>query len=138
MLSREHPILLIDGDCALCNRTAKFVILQDAEAKFLFAALQSDRAAELLRERGLPPPPPGTFVLIEGTEAYYRSEGALRVLRNLRFPWCVVGSMGLKIPRWIRDMVYSLVARFRILVFGKTKSCGLMSAAERRRFLDVG
>lgn len=137
MLTREHPILLIDSECALCNRVARFVILNDPESRFLFAGLGSLRASELLAQAGVGECPRGTFVLVEGGEVYVRSEGALRVLRSLRFPWNVLGDLGLRVPRVIRDSLYRVVAWSRRMVFGTVPRCELLTEREKKRFVDL-
>lgn len=136
MLSRENPILLIDGDCVLCNRSAKWVIRHDRGGRFLFAPLGSPRATKILQERGLKNPPQGTVVLVTGQEAHIRSEAVLRVLADLPFPWPIVSRVGFAVPRPLRDVAYSLVARLRIVLFGRTKSCAMLTPAERARVLE--
>ncbi|GAB4168099.1 MAG: thiol-disulfide oxidoreductase DCC family protein [Terrimicrobiaceae bacterium] len=136
MLSTENPILLIDGDCILCNRAAKWIIRHDREGRILFCTLGSPRALRILQERGLKKPPGGTSVLITGQNIHIRSEAILRVLAVLPFPWPVVSRIGLSIPRPLRDAAYSVVARLRIVLFGRTTSCQLLTASERTRVLD--
>ena len=46
------PILFFDGVCGLCDRLVQFVLRRDRRARFRFAALQSDLAAETLRRFG--------------------------------------------------------------------------------------
>lgn len=131
----DHPVLLIDGECVLCNRLAQFVIRHDPAGRFRFAALQSEAARRLLAERGLPPPPAGTFVCIEDGKSFTRSEAALRLARHLPFPWraAVIARL---IPRALRDAAYDFIARNRIRFFGRTAACGLLSTEERSRFLE--
>lgn len=134
-METEGPVLLIDGECVLCNRVSQFVIRRDPAGKFRFAALQSKRAREILSKRGLPPPSLGTFVLIDGEKVYYRSEAAFRTLGMMNFPWRLA-RLGLWIPRPLRDWGYNLVAKTRLRLFGKTQQCGLLTSAERARFLS--
>lgn len=135
VLSRENPILLIDGDCVLCNRAAKWIIRHDRDGSILFSTLGSPRAYSILKERGLATPPTGTAVLVTGREAHIRSEAILRVLERLPFPWPLLSRAGLAIPRPLRDAAYSLMARLRILLFGRTTNCSLLTPAERARVL---
>ena len=37
----EHPLILFDGDCSLCNGSVQFVIKRDRAARYQFASLQS-------------------------------------------------------------------------------------------------
>ena len=136
MLTRENPILLIDGDCVLCNRSARWIIRRDPGGRVLFSTLRSPRASAILQDRGLTRPPEGTAILIHGQEIFLRSEAILRVLAELPFPWPMVSRLGLSIPRPLRDTLYSIVARLRILLFGRTSNCAILTAAEKCRFLS--
>lgn len=129
------PLILIDAECALCNAFAKFVIRQDPAGQFQFAGLSSSAAGEALSQSRLPPPPAGTFVLVEDGKAYFRSEAALRVMELLGRPWSFLAAFRV-IPRPLRDAVYSLVARLRHRIPVRTDSCSLMSRDERSRFLS--
>jgi len=130
----HKPLILIDGECVLCNRFARFVIRHDKAAIFQFAALGSAHAQERLEHFSLPPPPAGTFVLIDNGKAYVRSEAACRVLMSLPPPLRYAATLRL-VPLPLRDAVYSLIARLRYAVFGRTTSCGLLSPEEKSRFL---
>ena len=130
----DGPIVLIDGECVMCNRSARFVIRRDPKARIRFAALCSQAAARALAGRNLPSPPAGTVVLLMDGRAFYRSEAALRLLSLLPFPWNCAGIFRI-VPLPIRDAVYSFVAAIRYRVMGRVENCGLLNAAERERFL---
>lgn len=133
----DAPVVLIDGGCLFCNRVAQFVIRHDASGTIRFAALGSPAASRLLAARGLPTPPPGTFVLVEGGHAFFRSEGAVRLAVHLRAPWRWLSILRV-VPRPVRDVGYDLVARLRYRLFGRVAPCSLLDASERGRFLDDG
>ena len=42
-------IVLIDGDCALCDYAVHFILKRDKNAYFKFAALQSNLGQQLLQ-----------------------------------------------------------------------------------------
>lgn len=131
----DEGLILIDGECVLCNRTAQFVIRHDPKGRFRFAALQSKRARHELDLHGLPEPPPGTFVLIQNGAAFYRSDAALRVVGMLSFPWCLARVFFI-VPRFFRDFFYEIISRSRYRAFGRTAFCGLLTPSERARFLN--
>jgi len=133
-IEAEKPLVLIDSQCVLCNRVAQFVIRHDPSGQFQFAALSSAAAEAGLSQRGLPPPPPGTFVLVEGGHAYFRSEAALRLVARLGRPWKFLTVLRW-IPRPLRDAIYSGVARIRYRIFGRIEACALLSPEEKSRFL---
>lgn len=136
MSDSDHPILLYDGVCNLCNGVTQFVIRRDpAPGKFRFAALQSDAGRALLRKHGLPEDSLDTFVMVEKGRAYLRSTAGLHVLRGLGFPWSVAYPLIL-VPRALRDAVYDWIARNRYSWFGRQESCVVPTPEIRSRFLQ--
>lgn len=135
--SEEHPIVLFDGVCNLCNAAVQFVIDRDPRGIFRFASLQSERAAELLRARGrtVPSGDPETVVLIEGARVTESSTAALRIARRLGGLWQFL-ALFLVVPRPIRDAVYRFVARRRYRWFGKTEQCRVLTPELRARLLS--
>lgn len=47
----EHGLIFFDGICNLCNHTVQFIIKRDKSDYFRFAALQSDVAKALLKNK---------------------------------------------------------------------------------------
>lgn len=133
----EHPILLFDGACSLCDSLAQFVVERDEGATFRLASLQSSVGQALLEEHGLPTDDFDTFVLIEDGTAYTKSEGALRASRHLDGLYPVLRSF-LVVPRPVRNWGYDVVADNRYSWFGKKDACLLPSGNVEERFLDDG
>lgn len=133
----EHPILLFDGVCNLCDSLVQFVVERDAGATFRFASLQSPVGQALLEEYDLPTDGFDTFVLIEDDAAYTKSEGGLRAVRHFDGLYPLLGYF-LAVPRPIRDRVYDFVASNRYSWFGKKDACMLPSEGVEERFLADG
>jgi predicted DCC family thiol-disulfide oxidoreductase YuxK len=131
----DHPVLLYDGVCNLCNAAVRFTVARDDEGRFRFAPLQSDAGQELLERHGLPTEGFDSFVLVDGEDCYTESTAALRVCRGLDFPWPLL-SVFLVLPAAVRDPVYELVAANRYRVFGKTDACQLPDPELRERFVE--
>jgi predicted DCC family thiol-disulfide oxidoreductase YuxK len=49
--------------------------------------------------------------------------------------WGLIGGTLRLVPPPLRDVGYSLVARYRYRIFGKKETCRLPTPAERGRFL---
>jgi predicted DCC family thiol-disulfide oxidoreductase YuxK len=130
----QHPVVLFDGVCNLCNATVVFVIERDAAGRFRFASLQSDAARTLLAGVDAPADLPDSIVLIEGDRLYTQSSAILRIAKGLRFPWPLLYAFMI-IPRPLRDWLYSLIAARRYGWFGKRDSCMVPTAELRQRFL---
>ena len=136
LVTSEHPVVLFDGVCNLCNGTVQFIVDRDPAGRFRFASLQSEAGARVLREHGREPPAgdPDSIVLVEGGTLYEHSSAALRIARRLGFPWSL-GVVGLAVPRLARDAVYRFIARNRYRWFGREESCRVPTPALRARFL---
>jgi len=133
-ISNEHPILLFDGVCNLCNGFVQFVIERDPEAKFRFAALQSEEGQELLQHFGLPQEDLFSVILIENEKAYVRSTAALRMTRLLNSPWKISYAF-IIIPTFIRDFFYKKIALNRYKWFGEKDRCMIPTPELQSRFL---
>jgi predicted DCC family thiol-disulfide oxidoreductase YuxK len=71
-----------------------------------------------------------------GTESLLeRSDGVMAILEELPRPWAAVAGALRWIPRWLRDFVYRLIARWRYRIWGRLESCPVPTAEERGRFL---
>jgi len=130
----EHPVILFDGVCNLCNKSVQYVIKHDEAQQFRFASLQSDAGRKLLQQYDLPTATFNSFVLISGSKAYTRSGAALRVARQLKgFTSLLYGFI--IVPKFIRDGVYKIIANNRYKWFGERKECMIPTPALQSRFL---
>ena len=75
-----------------------------------------------------------TIYLIEDGRLFDRSTAALRIARQLSFPWWL-GAAGLVLPRVLRDVAYRFVARNRYRWFGRTNECRVPTPELRARML---
>lgn len=130
----NHPIILFDGVCNLCNGSVQFIIRRDPQAHFIFAALQSAVGEELLKHHQIAGGYLDSIVLVEEGKVYAESDAALHIARQLSGLWSVL-YWGIVIPRPIRDGLYRWIARNRYRWFGKQESCMLPTKELRARFL---
>jgi predicted DCC family thiol-disulfide oxidoreductase YuxK len=129
------PILFFDGVCGLCDRLVQFILKRDKRARFRFAALQGDAAAQTLRHFGKDPDELNTvYALTPDGELLSKSRAIFYVLRELGLPWSLVAVFRV-LPRAVTDWFYDRVASNRYRIWGKREACRLPSADERARFL---
>ena len=131
----ERSIILFDGVCNLCNGAVNFVISRDRKNHFCFASLQSAKGQQLMEQHLLSANDVNSFVLIENGHSFTRSTGALRVSRKLDGAWPVL-YVFMVVPKFIRDRVYNLIAKYRYQWFGKKDSCMVPTPELRARFLN--
>ena len=135
MFKNEKNILLFDGICNLCNRLVQFVIKRDLKAKFRFAALQSKTGQALCLHMKLPMGDFNSIVYIRDGKCLFKSSAILHVLYDLGGVWKLFYAF-IIMPSFIRDFVYTIVAKTRYKVFGKRETCMIPSSEIKNRFLD--
>ena len=135
--SNAHPIVLFDGVCNLCDRSVQFVLDRDPEGVFRFASLQSETGRALMTRHQLDPDALSSVVVLDGDGAHTKSDAALRIARELRFPWNVLSGLRI-VPRAVRDTLYDAVADRRTRWFGTRAACRIPTPDVAGRFLDVG
>ena len=134
-MKRDHAIVLFDGVCHLCTSTVQCIIKRDPHGYFTFASLQSEVGRTLLEEHGLHPDALDTFVLVEGSRCFTRSDAALRVAQHLSGGWALLRVLSL-IPKSIRDWGYTILAQNRYRWFGRKETCTIPSRDLLDRFLQ--
>jgi predicted DCC family thiol-disulfide oxidoreductase YuxK len=131
----EHPIILFDGECNLCNASVDLVMRNDADAVFRFGSLQSEAAERILEPYGRDPDLLGSIILVETDGVYRESAAALRIARRMDGAWPLL-YVFIIVPPFIRDAVYRWIARNRYRWFGKRDTCRLPTPEERDRFIE--
>jgi len=132
---QNHHIILFDGVCNFCNYWVNFIIDRDKDDIFRFAALQSEAGQKLLNKFNLKAEDFNTFILIEGEIYFTKSTAALMIARKLNFPFKVLYYF-IFTPKFLRDLIYSLIATNRYKFFGKRDICRIPSENEKEKFLD--
>jgi len=130
-----QKIILFDGVCNLCNGSVIFVLRHEKDSSFRFASIQSETGEELLKWCGLPFDYSQAIVYIENGKIHSGSTAALKIGRGLVIPWSILASLGLLVPKFIRDWVYKQVGQHRYQWFGKRDVCMVPTENLKARFL---
>jgi predicted DCC family thiol-disulfide oxidoreductase YuxK len=131
----DRPIIVFDGECALCSAWVQFALRHDRQKTYRFLAAQSQLGAALYRHYGLSSTDYETNILIKGGVALFKAEGSMQMIAGLGLPWSLI-NVGRMLPRPARDWLYSLIARNRFRWFGRRDSCFMPSPDNVGRFLD--
>ena len=133
----EHPVVLFDGVCNLCNGAVNFAIDRDPTSRLRFASLQSPAARQLLArlEHPVPAGDPESILLVERGRVYECSGAVLRIARHLSGGWSLLAAL-LVVPWPLRDLVYRWVASHRYRWFGKADVCRVPTSELRAHFLE--
>ena len=116
------PLIVFDGVCVLCTAWLQFVLRHDRRGEFRFATVQSPAGQELLKNHGLDPSDPTSFLVIVDGNSYNESGGMIRVVSEFGGAWRMIKLLYV-VPGPIRDWFYRLIARHRYRLFGKRESC---------------
>lgn len=162
-ISQQHPIVLFDGVCVLCNAWIDRLMRWDKAQRFRLLPLQSDLAQAAIKmgeedqtlaagfgntsaavqpgtQAPAPPSPsskfknPGSVLLYYQGKWYSESSAVLRMALLLGFPFSLLGA-GLVLPAFVRNSAYRFIARHRYQWWGKKNSCRVPTAAEKKWFL---
>ena len=109
---KTRKIILFDGICNLCNQSVQFVIEHDKENLFQFASLQSDFGQDFLKKNQFELLNFNSIIYIEGEQFFTKSSAALKIAQQLngKIAWL---SIFLIVPKPLRDIVYSFIAKNR-------------------------
>lgn len=123
-LSHEHPILLYDGQCILCNNVVQWAWRHDKNGVVRYAMLQDVSGAEDY----------DTVELVHRGVRYIRSSAILSMASALDLPWSALSLLRI-IPQPIRDAIYSWMSSNRYRWWGKKESCMLPPPEWEHRYI---
>jgi predicted DCC family thiol-disulfide oxidoreductase YuxK len=110
------------------------MIRHDKQDRFRFAALQEETGKELTSRYGIDTSKVDSIVLIDNGKAYIKSTAALYIALYLNGLWPLLHGM-LIFPRFFRDFVYDIIAKYRYKWFGMKDSCMVPTPELRNKFL---
>jgi predicted DCC family thiol-disulfide oxidoreductase YuxK len=127
-------LILFDGVCVMCSGMVAFVLPRDQARHFRFIAIQTEAGQMLARRFGIDPANPETVAVTKDGHAYFKSDTALAISRDLPgWRWAAIFRA---VPRPIRDFLYDRVARNRYSLFGKRDACLVPTPDVRSRFIS--
>ena len=127
-------ILLFDGHCNLCNAWIKVVLIIYSSKKIIFASLQSIVGKKILEKYQLDRNYIESIVLVQDGEYFFNSTAAIKTL-SLLDGWERHLKFLILIPSPIRDLFYSIVAKYRYKWFGRLEKCMIPTPEINDRFL---
>jgi len=123
-------IILFDSTCKLCNNVVRFIAKNDSRRTFCFIPLDSEKAEEYLNRYNTKNVDKGSVLLIQDEKIYTKSSAVLHILKYLDGLWPLL-YVFIIVPRFIRDPVYDIIAKYRYRWFGTVSgSTGYRSCQE--------
>lgn len=131
----NHPVILFDGVCNLCNSSVQLIIKRDKKKVFRYASLQSNFGKQALKKFKLDEKKIDSIVLYENENILFKSTAVLKIAHKLGGIYSAAYAF-VVIPLFIRDYIYDFIARNRYRWFGKQESCMVPSPELKNLFID--
>lgn len=121
---RSSDVLVLDGDCGLCNNFALFVRprMQDGAA-LAFIGQNSERGALVLASLPAEQQQMDTIVLVRGGRSFVRSAAVVRTSLYMAWPWRALAALVWLLPLPLRDLAYRFIARNRKRWWAPPETC---------------
>jgi len=120
----EPDVLLMDGDCGLCTRSAVFLHprLRDPQS-MRFIAIESDEGRSVISDFPQKLRDADTVYLVRNGQPYMRSSAAIRCLLYLKWHYRILYPFAWIVPLPLRNLVYRIVAKYRLKFFSQPEVC---------------
>ena len=127
LVSTSSPIVVFDGECALCNGFVAWLIRHDRRGHFLIAGSAGDVGAAVVAAAGLDSQITASTLLVWDGSAHLRSAAIIAVAKGLPWPWRAVAGIRV-VPSFLRDAVYRFIAARRPRMPADDPACGVPPA----------
>lgn len=135
MTLSDPPTAVMDATCALCSWGARMIHWLDKSGEIKIAPIQSDTGTELMRDNGLDPLDPDTWLFIENGTVWRDFDALIRVGQRCGgVGWLFV--LLRVLPRPVRNWLYAHVARNRYAMFGRGDFCAVPDVPFGARLLS--
>ena len=96
----------------------RFTARRDRERKFTYFPLQSEEGMNILKESKFDLKNYDSFVYVRFGKVYIKSTAGLKILLDLGGSWKLCYGL-IIFPRFIRDFVYDVIAKYRYKIWGR-------------------
>ena len=123
-MNAERDILLLDGDCGLCNRLAIFLDKRLGKDKDIaYRAILSEEGQELITTFPQKQQDADSVYLLRNGKSYIRSAAGIRCLLYMKWYYRMWFPILWIIPFPLRDIGYRIIAKYRHKIFKKPETC---------------
>lgn len=125
----QTSLVVFDGYCVLCSRTADFLLNADRGKKLSFAVVKfPEKTSQITSD--------DTVLYIENNKLYSHSEAIIKILIRTGGIYRLATIL-LVFPKGFRDLIYNIIAKNRYRWFGRRQQCRMFPEAETNRFCAV-
>jgi predicted DCC family thiol-disulfide oxidoreductase YuxK len=130
---RSMNILVFDGYCHFCQFWVRQLIR--ADRKQVLKLVSFEELNRVYPGVLKPGQAPDSLWFINKQKVYSQSDAVTEALIAVGQPCKVLGTMIGYIPRWLRNLAYRFIARYRYFLFGKHDTCPMPRPEHRRHYL---
>lgn len=134
MIDKNKYYVFYDGDCGFCNFWVQWILENDKEDQYLFAALQSDFGQNFLKERSLKSDDFDTIYLWKPNAFYLTKLDAILKIANTIGGIYYFTNLSKIFPKFIRNLGYDLIAKNRKKLMEQT--CIIPTPEQRKKFVE--
>lgn len=126
-------VVFFDGVCNLCQYSVRYLLKHDKKKVLKFASIQGQYAKKILSAEHLKNL---ESLFFYNKKILYKKSDAVLQLCKILGSWHKLFLVGYILPRFVRNGLYSFVAKNRYRWFGKQQQCMLPTEDLKSRFLD--
>ena len=130
----DIQLVIMDGDCALCSRSARVISTMDKNEEFKIATVKSPLGSALLKHYGFNVDDPLSWLYVSDGRAYSSLDAIIRVGQKCGGMGHILGIFRI-LPTGIQDWLYQRIARSRYRLFGRADICSLPDENLQKRLL---
>lgn len=124
IMNAKRDVLLLDGDCGLCNRLAIFLDKRLGKGKDIaYRTILSQEGQELIATFPQKQQDADSVYLLRNGKSYIRSAAGIRCLLYMKWYYRMWFPILWIIPFPLRDIGYRIIAKYRHKVFKKPETC---------------
>ncbi len=129
----NRSIIFFDGNCMLCNSFIAYLV-KKKNPNLFFCDINSTTADKLLARSHTQNAPKNTIYFFQDGQLYHKSTAVFKIISHLTPFYKFIATIGVLFPLFIRDGVYSWVAKNRYRFFKQT-SCYIPTLEEKEKFI---
>lgn len=133
-ISQSHAIAVVDGECALCSKSAQFIARADKTNRVRITPSQSPLGKALMEAAGLDADDPTSWLVLDHGVIHTELDAVIH-LGNILGGVGRLANLMRVLPQVWRNAVYRVVARNRIAWFGTADLCALPNAQLKAKIL---
>jgi predicted DCC family thiol-disulfide oxidoreductase YuxK len=126
-----NPLVVFDDECVLCGKALKYMMRHDTNRVLRYRGLSDVSNDNVLYQKASK-----SVVLIENEKVYVSSDAFIRIMQLIG-GWNSLYVILKIVPRFIRNVVYNMVAKKRYRWWGKRDQCYLPPLREKYLFSDT-